>query len=205
MIHPYILGILWAIGTFTEGEGTRYFFLRHKDRYFLDVVKAGLGVTAAIHTVTEKGRVQYRLKVHGYDILREMERLGWQPRWSEQRGYPSIAEHRDFVRVYLEIHAAVDTIIIRKKSRPPHENPRLRIYGNNVFLAELTEVLVAQVETGVKKVQKTTDIAPTSGILYYQSTAELESIYAWLCRPGTEFLHRGFQEEFREVLVQFRR
>lgn len=199
----YVLGILWAIGTFTEEEGTRYILLRHKERYFLDEVKKELDVTAAIHTVTEKGKTQYRLKVHGYDTPREMERLGWQPRWSEQRGYPNITEHRDFIRAYIEIHSRMDVLTIRKRDRPPQKQPRLRIYGNRSFLEGLTQVLASEAGIGVKKVQKATEKSVVSGILYYTSAEELRRLMGYLYESGVKYFYREAYEQFREVMGLF--
>lgn len=203
-MDSYVIGILWAIGRYAEEEGARYFFLRHKARFFLDVVKDELGVTADVYTVTHKGQLQHRLKAHGYDTARELEHLGWQPRWAEERDYPGITDHRDFIRAYLEIHAAADIMTIRKRGRA-RRNPRLRIYGNRTFLQELTEVLAAQVGTHVKTVQKATNQSEVSGILYYSSMVELENIFSYIYRPGTKNVYRKFHDKFLDVLREFRR
>ena len=202
-IEPYILGILWSIGRYTVDDYD-YFLLRHKDRRFLDVVKASLAVPSEVFLGSSRTGPQYRLKIHHFD-MDTLERLGWQPRLSEQRDYPSIAEHQDFIRAYVEIHSTIDTNTIRKRNGPPYTQPRLRIYGNKHFLSELSEVLSTQANIGIKKVPKTTDIAESSGVLYYQSWAELEILLTYLYLPGTKYFNRKYYDDFREVLSVTRR
>ncbi|MDR3585516.1 MAG: hypothetical protein P4L59_09345 [Desulfosporosinus sp.] len=45
---------------------------------------------------------------------------GWQPRISEQRNYPDIPDHIDFIRAYFELHSTLDTITIRKRNKENH-------------------------------------------------------------------------------------
>jgi len=203
-VDNYILGILWAIGRYVKDGGTKYFFLRHHDRYFLDVAKRDLRIPANTHTVTNRGKLQYRLKMHGFNIY-DLERLGWQPRWSEQRDYPSIPEHRDFIRAYIEMHSSPDTFTIRKKGRSPYKQPRLRIYGNKYFLEELTEIISSETGAGVKKVQKATNKSEVSGVLYYTSLPELQGIAEYLYRPVVRHFHRGYYEKLKEMLRRFER
>ena len=72
-----------------------------------------------------------------------MVQYGWQPRISEQRNYPNVLEHREFIRAYFELHSGLDTITIRQRNKE-RKSPRLRIYGNRHFLDALTEVLGSQ-------------------------------------------------------------
>jgi hypothetical protein len=199
MIEPYIVGILWAIGRYTKDDYD-YFFLRYKDRYFLDVVREALNVPGEVFLGSSRTGPQYRLKIHHFDMT-ILERLGWQPRLSEQRGYPSIIEHRDFIRAYIEIHGSIDTSTIRKRNASPYRQPRLRVYGNKHFLNELSEILFTQANIGVKKVQKTSDVAASSGILYYQSRSELKVLLNYLYPPEISYFHREYYGNFREVLI----
>ncbi|CDX02158.1 Hypothetical protein DPCES_2271, partial [Desulfitobacterium hafniense] len=104
--NKYVLGIIWSLGSYTKREGRPYFRLRHNEDYFLRVVKDVLPVPGEI-TFSEK---QYSLFIPRFRVS-ELLSLGWQPRNSEQRDYPKINEHRDFIRAYIEIHSAIDTII----------------------------------------------------------------------------------------------
>ena len=142
-----------------------YFMLRHHDRYFLDVVHEVLNISTSIFVGESLTRQQYKLKIFNFD-LSQLTQYGWQPRLSEQRNYPNITEHANYIRAYFEMHSALDTITIRKRSKE-RKSPRLRIYGNRQFLEELTEVLSLQVEISPKRVQKTTNLSELSGILYY--------------------------------------
>ena len=75
-MHPYILGILWALGRYvTEPTGHKYFFIRHNREHFLQIVRRELSLKSHIHTVLHKGKTQYRLKVTGIDMA-QLERLG---------------------------------------------------------------------------------------------------------------------------------
>jgi hypothetical protein len=200
-MHPYILGIFWALGRYvdeTESPNHQYFFLRHNQEHFLQVVRQELKLQANVHIVTHHEKPEYRLKISGVDVT-ELVKLGWSPRWAEQRDYPRIAEHRDFIRAYTEIHSSLDIIVIRERNRA-RTQPRLRIYGNRHFLEQLTEVLFFEVGSGVKKVQKATNQSEPSGILYYQSRLELERLLEYLYSPSTQYFSRDYYERFREIL-----
>lgn len=200
--NSYVLGILWVIGRYSDDNG-RYFFLRHKDWYYLDIVRQELNVTAKIHQVMHKGKPQYRLKASGFEIT-VLQRLGWQPRWDVQRVYPKITEHRDLLRAYLEIHSRVDTLTITKRDGRKQKQPRLRVYGNRAFLEEMSEVIAAETGAGVKKVQKATNRSGVSGILYYTSRVELQSIFNYLYQPGTKLFNRDRYNDFQEIINQFK-
>ena len=125
---------------------------------------------------------QYKLKIFNFD-LNLLTQYGWQPRISEQRNYPNIPEHVDFIRAYFELHSALDTITIRRQGKE-RTSPRLRIYGNRYFLDQLTEMLSSQVEITPKRVQMATILSESSGILYYQSRRELEKMFDYLYPSG---------------------
>lgn len=199
----YVLGIFWAIGRYSVDNGIKYFFIRHKERYYLDVVRQELGLKSSVFFAEHKGKPQYKLKVTGFDFAR-IEKLGWQPRFSEQRDYPKIYEHRDFLRAYIEIHSRIDILTITSRGRKQRQ-PRLRIYGSKYFLSELTEVLSAEVGALPKKVQKATNKSEVSGILYYTSRAEIECIVSYLYQPETKYFNRERYEEFRDILIQFQK
>ena len=200
--NTYVLGILWALGRYSDDAGNKYFFLRHNREYFLQVVKDELGLKSNIHTVLHKNKTQYRLKVSGFDVA-AMERLGWQERNAEQRSYPNIVSgHRDFIRAYIEIHSAIGTITIKRKAGP-RTGPRMRIYGNKLFLEQLSEVLAAEVGVGVKAVQQATRLSEVSGILYYQSTVELQSILSYIYSPPVIYFDREFYENYSDTMKMF--
>lgn len=151
MMDLYVLGILWSIGSPIE-DRYPYFMLRHHDRYFLDVVRKTLKISPSVIEGEARPGPQYKLKIYNFD-LSQLTQYSWQHRLSVKRNYPHISEHANFIRAYIELHSALDTITIRKRSKE-RTSPRLRIYGNRYFLAELTKVLSSQVEISTKRVQK---------------------------------------------------
>ena len=197
MMDLYVLGILWSIGSPIE-DRYPYFMLRHHDRYFLDVVRKALNISNSVFVGESRTGPQFKLKIFNFD-LSELTQYGWQPRLSEQRSYPSILEHVDFIRAYIELHSALDTLTIRQRSKE-RTSPRLRIYGNRHFLDELTEVLSSQVEISPKRVQKATKLSEFSGILYYQSRRELEQLLTYLYPSVIQYFHREYYEHFRSLL-----
>jgi len=200
-INSYVLGILWSLGRYSEDVGNKHFFLRHNREYFLQIVKNEFDLKSNIHTVLHKNKTQYRLKVSGFDIV-ALELVGWQARNAEQRSYPNIQDgHRDFIRAYLEIHSAIDTITIQRKTGP-RTGPRLRIYGNKYFLEQMTEVLATEVGAGVKRVQQATRLSEVSGILYYQSTNELQRIFEYVYSTPVSYFDREYYENYKYVLTR---
>ena len=170
--------------------------LRHHDRYFLDVVREILSITASVFVGESRTGPQYKLKIFNFD-MDQLTQYGCQPRFSAQRNYPNIQEHVNFIRAYL--HSSVDTITIRKRNKE-RASSRLRIYGNRYFLDELTEVLSSQVEISPKRVQKTTKQSESSGVLYYQSRRDLEKIFDYLYPSGIQYFHQGYYEHFKTMV-----
>ncbi|MDR3543129.1 MAG: hypothetical protein P4L69_19515 [Desulfosporosinus sp.] len=196
-IDLYVLGILWSIGSPIE-DRYPYFYLRHNDRYFLDIVRVALNVSTNVFAVEARTGIQYRLKIFNFD-LSLLTQYGWQPRISEQRNYPNVLEHRDFIRAYFELHSALDTVIFRKRNKE-RTGTRLRIYGNRYFLDELTRVLSSQVHIAPKRVQKATKLSESSGILYYQSRQDLEKMLDYLYPSGIQYFHREYYEHFKTMV-----
>jgi len=198
----YVLGILWSIGSPIE-DRYPYFYLRHHDRYFLDVVREALNISTNVFEGESTTGPQYKLKMFNFD-LNLLALYGWQPRISEQRIYPNVLEHRDFIRSYFELHSALDTLTIRKRNKE-RKSPRLRIYGNRHFLYKLTEMLSSQVEITPKRVQIATKLSVSSGILYYQSRGELEKLLVYLYPSDLPYFHREYYEHFRSSHCDIRR
>lgn len=197
MMDLYVLGILWSIGSPIE-DRYPYFYLRHHDRHFLDVVREALNVSTSVFMGESLTGPQYKLKIFNFD-LNLLAQYGWQPRLSEQRIYPNITEHVNFIRAYIELHSTLDTITIRQRNKE-RRSPRLRIYGNRNFLNKLTEMLSSQVEITPKRVQMATRLSDSSGILYYQSRQELEKLLDYLYPSGIQYFHREYYEHFRSSI-----
>jgi len=156
MMDLYVLGFLWSIGSPIE-DRYPYFMLRHNDRYYLNVVRESLNLSTNVFEGESRTGPQYKLKIFKFD-LNQLVLYGWQPRISEQRNYPNILEHRDFIRAYFELHSGIDKVIFRKRGKQ-RTGTRLRIYGNRYFLDDLTRVLSTQVNIAPKLVQKATKLS----------------------------------------------
>ena len=110
----YVLGILWSIGSPIE-DRYPYFMIRHHDRYFLDVVRNALNISTSVFVGESLTASQYKLKLFNFD-LNQLTQYDWQPRLSEQRYYPNIREHVDFIRAYIELHSSADTLTRKDES-----------------------------------------------------------------------------------------
>ena len=97
--------------------------IRHHDRYFLDVVREALNISTNVFVGEARTGSQYKLKIFNFD-LNQLIQYGWQPRLNEQRSYPNILKHVDFIRAYLELHSTLDTLTIRNRCKE-RTSPRL--------------------------------------------------------------------------------
>ncbi|MBF7083027.1 hypothetical protein IT084_08560 [Desulfallas sp. Bu1-1] len=86
----YVLGILWGTAS-TFGEG---YWVRHRQKWYVDVVREYLGITAEGHESYSNTGSQWRLKItraaEVATIKNLLERYGWVPRKSRGRPYPSV-------------------------------------------------------------------------------------------------------------------
>jgi hypothetical protein len=193
----YILGILWSIGSPIGGKYP-YLMLRHRNRYFLDVVCEALNVSTTVFEGESETGPQFKLKLFHFD-LNQLTEYGWQSRLSSQRNYPSIREHQDFIRAYFELHSGIDKIVFRKRGKE-RIGTRLRIYGNRYFLSELTEVLSSEIGVDLKRVQRATRLSESSGILYYQRRQDLEKMLGYLYPSGVQNFCREYYEHFKAMV-----
>ncbi|MGB9887751.1 MAG: hypothetical protein ACPLRW_12265 [Moorellales bacterium] len=146
----YVLGVLW--GTASAGSD-RCFWVRHKDRWYPEVVKRWLGVTAGIHEISSRTGRQHRLKVSRAADVAALENIfarhGWSPRNAPRRPYPAGAvDDRGFIRAWVELHSSYDMATLGRKKVLV---PRLRIYGNYELLEEISRVLAAACGVGLRK------------------------------------------------------
>ncbi|MGB9803911.1 hypothetical protein, partial [Desulfofundulus sp.] len=84
----YVLGVLWGTAS-TSGEG---YWVRHRDRWYVDVVREYLGITAEGHESYSRTGNQWRLKItRAADVAAVrnlLECYGWTPRKAPERPYP---------------------------------------------------------------------------------------------------------------------
>ncbi|NHM25883.1 hypothetical protein G7K71_02420 [Desulfofundulus sp. TPOSR] len=138
-IGAYVLGVLWGTAS-TSGEG---YWVRHRDSWYVNVVRKYLGVTAEGHESYSRTGNQWRLKItRAADVAAVrnlLERHGWAPRKAPERPYPcGNIDDRGFVRAWVELHSSADVARTGKKRMP---TPRLRVYGSQPLLEEMNRVI----------------------------------------------------------------
>jgi len=173
----YVLGILW--GTLSTAD--QGYWVRHRDRWYIDMVRDYLGITVVGHGSYSKTGDQWRLKItRAVDValVREiLETHGWAARNASERPFPSgPVNERGFIRAWVELHSSADIARIGQKRKPM---PRLRIYGNAVLIAEINRLLSVMTGVPERAIQKTTnEITKT---LYYTGSS-FSVILEWLYR-----------------------
>lgn len=186
----YVLGILW--GTTSRVLGG--YWVRHQDRWYIEVIKKHLSISSSIHVVQSRTSHQFRLKIVRTSDVRTVESIlkhhGWTARQAEERPYPSgEVHHKGFIRAWVELHGCADVWRTRKASYP-----RLRIYGNHILLAHMNQVIAASTGVSVRKLQKTPN--EITKALYYIGRS-YKAVVSWLYE-GAELEH--LQDVFETYL-----
>lgn len=173
LLSPYELGIIWALGTHTDGK----FVLRYKDKYYLK--KIAEHVPNIIYAQRREGNIdeiQYVIKSYLID-LQQLQSMGWDNRVDNNRSIPPLNDYKDFLRAYIEIHSCIDER--QAKSRGKYYNiTRLRIYGGLTIINQINEILSAEAVVAIKKVQTLNN--KKTAALYYQSAAEITKILTYI-------------------------
>jgi len=190
----YVLGVLWGAVS-TSGDG---YWVRHRDRWYVDVVRKYLGVMAEGHESCSRTGNQWRLKItRAADVAtirKLLERHGWTPRKAPERSYPcGSINDRGFVRAWAELHACADVARTGRNRKPV---PRLRIYGNQLLLEEVNRVIAAGTGLSLRKLQKTAN-KTTAGLCY--TGKSFRAVVEWLYR-GAELYNPVAREKFEETL-----
>lgn len=193
-IHPYILGILWAIGYYESKERT--FILRHQNPYFLEKVRNAVGSGAAVR---KQGK-HYIVKLASYCFdIEQLRQLGWTERNSHERPYPNINEHQDFIRGYFEIHGRVSKVRLHNKKGGIQIQNRLRIYGNETFLQGVNEIISFELGIPEKRLESTQK--EHSKVLGYYRLSEIIDILDWLYEDLSEkWKNSEIETKYREIL-----
>lgn len=195
LLHPYALGILWAIGSYDDKTGIM--LVRHNNPYFLEVVKNATNTPA---TVRKVGR-NYVLKLSGlYLDIKKLRALGWTERNSHERPYPNINEHQDFIRGYFEVHGRISKVRLHnRKTGKIQVQTRLRIYGNETFLQAVNEIISFELDIPEKRLESTQK--EHSKVLGYYKLTEIQDIFNWLYDSvADELKHKELEAKYREIL-----
>lgn len=177
-IGAYILGILWGtMGAWREG-----YWLRHRDRWYIEAVREILNISAAIQEVASYTGPQCRLKIVRGETVEFLGELlkshGWQPRNAQERPYPSgIINDRGFIRAWVELHGSADIRQAKHRNGLYYPQKRLRIYGNWALMEEMNQVL--SVATGLMLRTLQPSVNEITKILHYQGSS-VAPVIAWL-------------------------
>jgi len=70
-MNTYVLGILWALGSYEEFESnkTNNFMVRHSRPYFPQVVQQELAPQAKVRLILHDGKPQYRINIYDIDMV----------------------------------------------------------------------------------------------------------------------------------------
>lgn len=194
-IHPYILGVLWAIGSYNGDMNVM--LLRHSDFYFLQATKKSLGIRANIHKLGGYHSLKVSMSYLNIDTLRN---LGWSERNSHDRPYPNnISEHRDFIRAYFEIHGRISKYrLTHKKSGRIQIQTRMRFYGNYSLLQSINEIL--SFELGIPERNLESTKKEHSKVLGYYRKKDILDILDWLYQDAGEYLHPGIKHLYEKEI-----
>lgn len=194
----YVLGILWGTAS-TSGEG---YWVRHRDKWYVDVVREYLGITADGHESYSNTGRQWRLKITrtaDVAMVRDLlERYGWVPRKSRERPYPSgPLNDRGFVRAWVELHSSADVVRTGRQRMP---TPRLRIYGSQPLMEQLNRVIALGVNLPPRKLQRITTGTGETWCLYFSGNS-FRAIVDWLY-TGIKLFNVTTRNRFGEVRQQ---
>lgn len=190
----YILGILWGILSKVEEQ----YIVRHKDIFFLSLLKEHLEIESSIQKRYSPTDTQYRLKISRGSYIKSIDALltsqGWTSRNNKKRPYPSgPVNDKGFIRAWIELHSSAD---IHRTGRKRIPMPRLRIYGNMYLITEINDIISANTNLNQREIQKTSN--KTTKALYYVSKS-FQTVFDWLYKDF-EIYNPIAREHFNDVL-----
>ena len=165
----YCRGILFSLGCSIKDAGGEYYFVRNKDRWYVDKLSDETGYN--VYPIKNiDGSIQWCIKIRNIKNIFQF--------------YNEIENYSDFLRPYIEIHGVLDWA--KRKSRKGGYvfYPRLRIYGNHSKLSLLNSKLPAKIKT-IQKIKskakyKNEIYEGETYALYYQSRYEIEAILDYI-------------------------
>jgi hypothetical protein len=165
-ITDYQLGIIWSIGSWIESEGEMGVLnFKHQNKYFLEQLQNICNYNI-YSQITPKEKLQHVLKTQMIDI-KYLKSISWTERNSNKRDLPELENYCNFIRAYMEIHSGLDYCTCYDRQKRKYHKLRLRIYGNNILIQSITNILQEHAGIPAKKIQiihnnKTAYIAYTS-------------------------------------------
>ncbi len=171
-ITSYQLGIIWSIGSYDDIDNRILF--RHQNKYFLEQLNI---FENTIYPQKARTGIQYCLKTCLLDI-EKLKEIGWTERNTKQRNLPILNDYKDFLRSYFEIHSKFgwQTTYTRKKQK--YYRIKLRVYGNEVLIESINNLLSELRIIEKKKIQNTTN--ETTKYLSLTDLEELIKLFEYL-------------------------
>lgn len=158
-LHGYVLGIMWATGSFSGGG----FVVNHSDRHYIDVM-----ANHCNGTIYSRGD-KFAARCPGI-YIDDMAAIGWAPRkGTNSRVLPRLSDYTDFLRAYTEIRGGFYPRATRGRSRPV-----LCISGGPVLISGINDAMASTCGIKPKRPQRL-----QNGItyaLFYQSATEIMRI-----------------------------
>ena len=167
-ISSYQLGIIWAIGCYTDGR----MVLRHKNKYFLEQLQPLFQNKNEIYSQISKDNTQYILKSTKF-YIDYLQKLGWESRFSKNRSIPILEDYTDFLRGYIECHGTFD-YCTAYSSKKKYYRLRFRLYGNLFLIEQIENILNRDFGLAPKKIQTLQN--KKSGYIAYTNLGELHKI-----------------------------
>jgi hypothetical protein len=158
------------------------YWLRHRDRWYIDTVREYLDIPAAVQEVKSRTGPQCRLKIVRADLVELITALleshGWKPRNAQERPYPTGSiNDRGFIRAWVELHGSVDIRQAKDRKGNYHPQKRLRVYGNWSMLDEMNNTLCYATGLNPRTLQPTT--GKVTKALYFQGSS-VSKVIDWL-------------------------
>ena len=195
-MNNYILGIIFSIGSISEGR----LIFRHKHRYFLEQIQ--ILCKNEIYEQINKTKIQYVLKTKHFDI-EKLKAIGWTDRNASVRYLPKLDNYRNFMRAYIELHSSLDysTRYRSKNKKEKYKALRLRIYGNKELINSINSAF--HTDAGVKL--KSPQIIHNNKTAYiaYTSLGEIETIFTYIkgCPCSKEFWEDIYNKLDKPVII----
>lgn len=175
----YVLGVLWG----TMGEWEEGYWVRHRDRWYVETVKEQLKIDTGIQHVASRTQDQYRLKIVAARDVRTISNLlqarDWAPRNAQERPYPAgVINDRGFIRAWVELHSSTEIRFVwNKKKTMQYPQKRLRIYGNWALMEEVNSILSTATRLQPRTLQKTSNKI-TKALIFQGAPVDL--VVSWL-------------------------
>lgn len=174
----YTLGLIWGCGAVNRGN---YLFRIIYHQPLLDI-KNGLKLNNQVFKVESGGKLSYELGIYTKadidNLLKWLNSLGWLPKdQTHLRPYPSAwgLNNEGFISGWCCLHSLVDAVRVHNPMGAL--KPRVKIFGSEVFLWSMSEIIAGQLGLRIVKPQRSPNTI--TKVLCYQCSSA-EKVCDWL-------------------------